>query len=95
MKVHIAAPRPNYGVLETAGFACDGDWPPSSERLVTADRWIPSFRQCSACAALTEKMPLNVCEWTREGCGATHDRGVNEAINSRPPAWRLVSVELV
>ncbi len=48
--------------------------------LITVDRWFPSSKLCSACGALAEAMPLNVRTWTC-GCGATHDRDVNAAIN--------------
>jgi putative transposase len=49
--------------------------------LVVVDRWFPSSKLCSNCGTLTEKMPLNVREWTCRGCGTTHDRDVNAAIN--------------
>jgi len=44
------------------------------------DRWFPSTKMCSACGALTDKLPLNVRSWTCP-CGTTHDRDVNAAIN--------------
>lgn len=50
-------------------------------QLITVDRWFPSTHLCSACGALTGKMPLNVREWTCESCGSTHDRDGNAAIN--------------
>jgi putative transposase len=49
--------------------------------LVAVDRWFPSSRLCSHCGTSAEKMPLNVREWTCGGCGTTHDRDVNAAIN--------------
>ncbi|WP_344444733.1 RNA-guided endonuclease TnpB family protein [Kitasatospora nipponensis] len=48
--------------------------------VITVDRWFPSSRLCSACGTLQDRMPLNVREWTC-GCGRTHDRDVNAAIN--------------
>jgi transposase len=45
------------------------------------DRWFPSSKLCSACGLIAEAMPLKVREWTCGGCGATHDRDVNAAIN--------------
>jgi putative transposase len=48
--------------------------------LVVIDRWFPSSKLCSNCGTLRNKMPLNVREWTC-GCGTTHDRDVNAAIN--------------
>ena len=44
------------------------------------DRWFPSTRLCSACGVIGEAKPLRVREWTC-GCGTTHDRDVNAAIN--------------
>ncbi|WP_373313780.1 RNA-guided endonuclease InsQ/TnpB family protein [Kitasatospora xanthocidica] len=48
--------------------------------LVVIDRWFPSSKLCSNCGTLQGRMPLNVRAWTC-GCGATHDRDVNAAIN--------------
>jgi putative transposase len=54
------------------------DW--YGRNLVVIDRWYPSSKVCSACAAVAEKMPLTVREWTCR-CGTTHDRDVNAARN--------------
>ncbi|MFG2911344.1 RNA-guided endonuclease InsQ/TnpB family protein [Kitasatospora sp. NPDC048298] len=54
------------------------DW--YGRELVVVDRWFPSSKLCSACGTLRSTMPLNVREWTC-GCGATHDRDVNAALN--------------
>lgn len=54
------------------------DW--YGRELVVIDRWFPSSKLCSACGTLQNKMPLNVRDWTC-GCGASHDRDVNAAIN--------------
>jgi putative transposase len=48
--------------------------------VIAVDRWFPSSKLCSACGVLTEKMPLNVREWTCR-CGVVHDRDVNAARN--------------
>src|SRR5699024_9043098 len=48
--------------------------------LVAIDRFFPSSKLCSACGKLQEKLPLNIRTWTC-GCGVTHDRDVNAAIN--------------
>lgn len=47
--------------------------------LIAVDRFFPSSKTCSACGLIREKLPLNVREWTCEGCGARHDRDVNAA----------------
>ena len=51
-------------------------------KVIAADRWFPSSKLCSRCGAVQEKLPLSIREWTC-GCGATHDRDVNAAINLR------------
>ncbi|WP_324188123.1 transposase [Nocardia higoensis] len=44
------------------------------------DRWLPSTRMCSNCGVIGEAKALHVREWTC-GCGSTHDRDLNAAIN--------------
>ena len=44
------------------------------------DRWFPSSKLCSSCGTIADEMPLNVRSWTC-GCGVTHDRDINAAIN--------------
>jgi putative transposase len=47
--------------------------------VVAIDRFYPSSKTCSACGAITAKMPLNVREWACASCGTLHDRDVNAA----------------
>ena len=54
------------------------DW--HGRDLVVVDRWFPSSKLCSVCAALAERMPLTVRTWTCR-CGTVHDRDVNAARN--------------
>jgi putative transposase len=49
--------------------------------LVRIDRWFPSSRQCSACGAVADSLPLAVRIWNCSACGAGHDRDVNAARN--------------
>ncbi len=46
--------------------------------VVAVDRFYPSSKTCSACGAITDKLPLNIREWACP-CGAVHDRDVNAA----------------
>ena len=46
-----------------------------------ADRWYPSSKTCSGCGERCADLPLSVRRWTCNGCGRTHDRDVNAAIN--------------
>jgi putative transposase len=57
------------------------DW--YGRTVVAIDRFYPSSKTCSACGAITAKMPLGVREWTCSACGTVHDRDVNAAINIR------------
>lgn len=52
-------------------------------RLVVADRFFASSRICHVCGAKAEAMPLSVRTWTCAGCGTSHDRDINAAINLR------------
>ncbi|WP_416972593.1 RNA-guided endonuclease InsQ/TnpB family protein [Streptomyces sp. 4F14] len=47
--------------------------------LVVVDRFFPSSKTCSACGLIRDKLPLNVRQWTCEGCGTQHDRDHNAA----------------
>ncbi|MCX5377625.1 RNA-guided endonuclease TnpB family protein [Streptomyces sp. NBC_00091] len=49
--------------------------------LIIVDRWFPSTRLCSVCGVIAEALSLDVREWTCEGCGTTHDRDGNAAVN--------------
>jgi IS605 OrfB family transposase len=54
-------------------------------------RFFPSTRLCSACGRKDGKKPLHVREWTCPGCGTTHDRDVNAAVNIRCEGARIVA----
>jgi putative transposase len=47
--------------------------------VIATDRFYPSSKTCSACGAITAKMPLSVREWECASCGTVHDRDVNAA----------------
>jgi putative transposase len=53
------------------------DW--YGRTVIAIDRFYPSSKTCSACGAITAKMPLNVREWACASCGTLHDRDVNAA----------------
>lgn len=55
------------------------DW--YGREIIAIDRFYPSSKQCSACGALQDSMPLNIREWVCPGCGEVHDRDVNAAKN--------------
>lgn len=50
-------------------------------RLVVAGRFFASSKTCHVCGTKAEALPLSVRTWTCAGCGATHDRDINAAIN--------------
>jgi len=55
-------------------------------QVVLVDRWFPSSKLCSCCAYRLESLGLDVRHWICPGCGASHDRDVNAAINLRNAA---------
>jgi putative transposase len=57
------------------------DW--YGRTVIAIDRFYPSSKTCSACGAITAKMPLSVREWACASCGTLHDRDVNAAKNIR------------
>jgi putative transposase len=50
-------------------------------RLVTADRWYPSSKTCSACGTVKAKLSLSDRIFACEACGLVLDRDVNAARN--------------
>lgn len=50
-------------------------------RVVAVDRWFPTSKTCSHCGEIVDSLTLNIRNWTCDGCGASHDRDVNAAIN--------------
>jgi putative transposase len=50
-------------------------------RLVTADRWFPSSKLCSACSTKNESLTLTDRVWTCGACGTPHERDHNAALN--------------
>jgi len=55
--------------------------PEQGVKLVVADRWFPSSRMCSSCGVKTKRLPLHVRQWACQGCGTSHHRDLNAAIN--------------
>jgi putative transposase len=58
--------------------------------VVTASRWFPSSKMCSACGRISEELPLSIREWTCE-CGTFHARDINAARNLRRYALHRAS----
>jgi putative transposase len=50
-------------------------------QIVLVDRWFPSSKLCSGCGYRMDELGLDVRQWTCPGCGASHDRDLNAAIN--------------
>ncbi|WP_126448250.1 RNA-guided endonuclease InsQ/TnpB family protein [Sulfuricystis multivorans] len=50
-------------------------------RLVVADRWYPSSRQCCVCGWKNEALALGHREWDCPHCATHHDRNLNAALN--------------
>lgn len=47
------------------------------------DRWYPSSKTCSVCGLIKDDLALADRSWTCSGCGTTHNRDHNAAINIR------------
>jgi putative transposase len=50
-------------------------------QVVKVGRWFPSSQLCSQCGLGSGRKSLQVREWTCSGCGVTHDRDRNAALN--------------
>lgn len=51
--------------------------------LAKIDKWYPSSRTCSVCGLVKDDLTLADRSWTCCGCGTTHNRDHNAAINIR------------
>ena len=51
--------------------------------FVKIDRWYPSSKTCSVCGLIKDDLTLADRSWTCSGCGTTHNRDRNAAINIR------------
>ena len=47
------------------------------------DKWYPSSKTCSVCGYIKDNLTLADRVWTCSGCGTTHNRDHNAAINIR------------
>lgn len=57
-------------------------------RIVVVNRFFPSSKTCSSCGAINDSLTLKDRTWAC-GCGVTHDRDRNAAINLRNVAASL------
>lgn len=55
------------------------DW--QGKNIIQIGRFDPSSKTCSCCGKINRELKLSDREWTCSGCGITHDRDVNAAIN--------------
>jgi putative transposase len=60
-------------------------------QVVLVDRWYPSSKLCACCGYCLNALGLEVRRWTCPGCGESHDRDVNAAINLRNMAVSLTA----
>ena len=52
----------------------------SGKNIQVIGRFDPSSKTCSSCGKINKELTLSMREWTC-GCGVTHDRDINAAIN--------------
>ena len=63
----------------------------SGKAFVKIDKWFPSSKTCSKCGCINETLKLGDRIWTCDGCGVTHNRDTNAAINIRNEGLRLLT----
>lgn len=83
-----------------AGAIGDAGWGAFSEMLAYKAEWYgknvikigrfePSSKMCSSCGKINKELKIGDREWTC-GCGVTHDRDINAAINIKNFALKSV-----
>lgn len=75
-------------LLRQLRYKCE--WYGRTHVAVTKD--FPSSQHCSTCGFLQANLPLEAYRWTCDGCGTTHDRDVNAAVNIEVEGLRLISI---
>jgi putative transposase len=63
----------------------------AGKRVVFIDRFFPSSKLCSSCLEKKNSLSLSEREWICAGCGETHDRDFNAAINIKKEGIRILS----
>ena len=58
--------------------------------FVAIDRFEPTSKTCHVCGYVSQKMDLDIREWTCPECGTHHDRDLNAAINIRNKGIELL-----
>lgn len=53
----------------------------NDKQILHIDRFYPSSKTCSNCGYVNQDMNLTIRQWECGGCGETHDRDLNAAIN--------------
>lgn len=63
------------------------------KNFLIVDKFCPSSKTCSACDSINDSLTLSDREWVCSGCGASHERDINAAVNIREFAlndyWRM------
>jgi putative transposase len=71
-----------YGARRMLGYKCLL----YGAELHVYNRWFASSKTCSCCGVVNKGLRLKDRTWKCDGCGTTHDRDVNAAINLKPTA---------
>jgi putative transposase len=86
LRRQMARPRPDWADRADQAFgqvwrmlAYKTTW--NGGRLITADRWFPSSRTCSACGTAKATLSLSERTYQCQACGLVLDRDVNAARN--------------
>ncbi len=51
--------------------------------LIEIGRFFPSYKKCSCCDYMIDKLPLDIPKWDCRQCKTHHDRDSNAALNIR------------
>ena len=58
--------------------------------ILRIGRFEPSSKLCSSCGSINRELTLKDREWTCKGCGASHDRDINAALNIKSFALKKI-----
>jgi putative transposase len=60
--------------------------------LVRIDKWFPSSRLCRTCGTINTELTLKDRVWLCDGCGTTHERDENAAMNIQAEGIRMLGI---
>ncbi|MDC0835970.1 RNA-guided endonuclease TnpB family protein [Geitlerinema sp. CS-897] len=77
-----------WGMFQTL-LKYKAEW--EGKMYVEIDRFFPSSKTCHVCLNQVGSLPLDIREWTCQGCQTKHDRDINAAINIKDEGLRILA----